>query len=72
MKTQARILVAVLGSAGLLLSCIGLRRLRQTGSVLPVEIIPSEIYDPLGLVSECERAARQSRGRLQFHGGPRG
>ncbi len=74
MKTQARILMAVLGSVACLslLSTVAAAdpsasSQRSGGSQLPPgEIIPSDIYDPLGLVSEA-RPARQSRERLRFH-----
>src|SRR5688500_12915375 len=51
MKTQARILVAVLGS----LACFSFVDTIAAKPRPPAEIIPSEIYDLLGLVSRGPR-----------------
>jgi gluconolactonase len=77
MKTQARILVAVLGSVACLslLSTVvaadpSASSQRSGNSQLPPgEIIPSEIYDPLGLVSRHGQLVSLAKG-FSFTEGP--
>ena len=66
MRTQARILVAALGFLACVSHANTTAAADQDKHRPPVEVIPSDIYDPLGLVSRGTGSWSASR-RLQFH-----